>query len=162
MSPRCTPSRTLTVFTDNVKTETLSIPTRDGSSIDVRLYMPRDNDTADGGTSLRPIYIHLHGGGFMFGSLDTDHALCCRFASSLKILVLSVNYRHTPGFVYPTQVHDVWDALGWAFDNLPRYGGDTDRVALGGTSAGANLTAAMGVMELDHVSQWARTLLSTS
>jgi acetyl esterase/lipase len=86
----------------------------------------------------------------MFGSLAADDPLCYRVASRLKMIVFSVNYRHTPEFVYPTQVHDVWDAVDWAYANLRDYGADMDNVVVGGISAGANLAAALAVMELDH------------
>jgi len=85
----------------------------------------------------------------MFGSLEADDPMCYRIVSRLKILVYSINYRHTPEFTYPTQPNDVWDALTWAFDHLGSYGADLSNVVMGGISAGANLTAATAVMELD-------------
>lgn len=87
----------------------------------------------------------------MFGSLAADDPLCYRVASRLKMTVFSINYRHTPEFVYPTEVHDVWDAINWAFDNLGKeYDVDLDNVVMGGISAGANLVAATAVMSLDQ------------
>lgn len=86
----------------------------------------------------------------MFGSLAADDPLCFRVASRLRMTVVNINYRHTPEFVYPTPVHDVWDAVQWTFDNLGDYNADLDKVVMGGISAGANLTAATAIMELDQ------------
>jgi acetyl esterase/lipase len=122
----------------------------------VRIYQYKDGEHS---VEKQPLYIHLHGGGFMFGSLAADDPLCYKVAARLKMTVFSINYRHSPEFVYPTQVHDVWDAVNWAFENLGNYKVDMNRVVMGGISAGANLTAATAVMELDEKVQRIKGLL---
>ncbi|KAL2868985.1 alpha/beta hydrolase [Aspergillus lucknowensis] len=118
------------------------IPTRDGSSIEARSYRPVDVDDS---TRL-PVYIHLHGGGFLFGTLASEDAICARIVVSLAeqgvpIVVVNVNYRHTPEHKYPVAWNDTEDAFHWVHDHLDALGGEGASVVMGGISAGAWLTA---------------------
>ncbi|KAJ9418758.1 Alpha/Beta hydrolase protein [Fusarium oxysporum] len=91
-----------------------SITSRDGSTIPARSYRPV-NAPDD---VLLPLYIHFQGGGFMFGTLDAEDAICARIAVKSNVAVLNVDYRHTPEFTYPTQWNDAQDAFEWAHDNM--------------------------------------------
>ncbi|KAL4907910.1 hypothetical protein BDW74DRAFT_166498 [Aspergillus multicolor] len=119
-----------------------SIPTRDGSTLEARSYRPKDVSPSQP----LPIYIHLHGGGFLFGTLASEDATCARIVTSLAeqntpIVVVNVNYRHTPEHIYPTAWNDAEDAFHWVHEHLSEIGGDGQRLVLGGISAGAWLTA---------------------
>lgn len=116
-----------------------SIPTRDGSSVKGRSYRPA---SADAATRL-PVYIHLHGGGYLFGSLSSEDAICSRIALSAQVVVLNVNYRHTPEHTYPTAWHDVQDAFEWAHAHIDDLGGDGQKLLIGGISAGSTLAASL-------------------
>ncbi|KAL2136179.1 hypothetical protein VTI74DRAFT_5057 [Chaetomium olivicolor] len=122
-----------------VRTQDHSIPTRDGSSIEARSYRPLDRDASDP----LPVYIHLHGGGFLFGTLASEDATCARISLNARVVVINVNYRHTPEHHYPTAWNDVEDAFEWLHDNIQAVGGDAARVVVGGISAGAQLTASL-------------------
>jgi acetyl esterase/lipase len=52
-----------------------------------------------------------------------------------------VNYRHTPEFRHPTQVNDAWDSYEWLATNAQSLGVDTNRVVVGGVSAGGSLAS---------------------
>lgn len=123
-----------------VKTHDLSIPTRDWKIIKARSYRPVDF-TREGGPY--PVYIHLHGGGFVFGTLDSEDGICSRLAVAARCVVLNVNYRHTPEHIYPTAWRDAEDAFKWTHDNITGIGGDSNAVVMGGISAGAQITAAV-------------------
>ncbi|KAL3481412.1 Alpha/Beta hydrolase protein [Aspergillus californicus] len=119
-----------------------TIPTRDGDTLEARTYRP----TGVAETQRLPVYIHLHGGGFLFGTLASEDAACARIVVALAdqgipIVVLNVNYRHTPEHQYPIPWNDTEDAFHWVHDHLGLIGGDGDSVILGGISAGAWLTA---------------------
>ncbi|KAK0609672.1 alpha/beta hydrolase fold-domain-containing protein [Bombardia bombarda] len=90
-----------------------------------------------------PIYLYFHGGGFIFGTLATEDATCARIAANAHIVVLHVNYRHTPAHTYPVAWHDAADAFEWLHDHVALLGGDAERVVVGGISAGAQLTASL-------------------
>ncbi|KAF9889823.1 hypothetical protein FE257_006913 [Aspergillus nanangensis] len=122
--------------------ETHQIPTRDNSTIPVRIYKPKDTSAS---TPPLPVYFFLHGGGYLFGSLDTEDANCSRVIASSPspLMVVHANYRHTPQFKYPTPHNDAWDAFLWLGRNIASLGGDRQQVIVGGISAGAGLAASV-------------------
>lgn len=120
-------------------TEGHSIPMRDGFPLQARTYRPRSARQGE----LLPVYIHFHGGGFLFGTLNSEDAICGRIASHLDILVLNVNYRHTPEYTYPTAWHDAEDAVEWTFQSTESLTCDRKQIVVGGISAGGNLSASL-------------------
>ncbi|KAG7407170.1 AB hydrolase superfamily protein [Fusarium oxysporum f. sp. rapae] len=116
-----------------------SIPSRDGSIVPARSYRPVNAPEE----TLLPLYIHFQGGGFMFGTLDAEDAICARIAIGSHVAVLNVDYRHTPEFTYPTQWNDAEDAFEWAHDNMNKMFGDPQKVIVGGISAGAWIAASL-------------------
>jgi acetyl esterase/lipase len=119
-----------------------TIPARDGSSLEARTY----RDKAIPEEAALPIYMHFHGGGFLFGTLASEDATCARIALEAGVVVLNVNYRHTPEWKYPTAWHDSEDAFHWAVANGPvAFHGDADQIVLGGISAGGQLAAALAL-----------------
>ncbi|EAT77288.1 hypothetical protein HBH56_186170 [Parastagonospora nodorum] len=123
----------------HVHTKDYSIPTRDGSSIQARTYRSVKKSESE----KLPIYLYFHGGGFIFGSLDSEDATCAQTAIKTGVIVLNVNYRHTPEHVYPTAWNDTEDALAWLHQNIDTVGGRSDQVVVGGVSAGGQLAAAL-------------------
>ncbi|KAH7087459.1 Alpha/Beta hydrolase protein [Paraphoma chrysanthemicola] len=123
----------------NVQMTDYSIPTRDGSSIQARTYRSVKTDKSD----KLPVYLYFHGGGFIFGNLETEDAVCALTAIRTGVLVLNVNYRHTPEHIFPTAWHDAEDALAWLHKNIELVGGDPSKVVVGGVSAGGQLSAAL-------------------
>lgn len=136
-------ARAMKYLAPRVHTRDFAIPTRDGSSVEARSYRP-SNVPRD---APLPVYMHLQGGGFMFGTLDGEAAICARVASGSGVVVLNVNYRHTPEFTYPTQWEDAEDAFEWAHENMDKLGGDPKRVILGGISAGAWVAASLALQK---------------
>ncbi|KPM36544.1 hypothetical protein AK830_g10026 [Neonectria ditissima] len=115
------------------------IPARDGNFIEARSYRPANVCSE---TRL-PVYMHLQGGGFMFGTLDGEDAACARVAIGSRVAVLNVNYRHTPEHTYPIPWDDAEDAFEWAHDNMDKFAGDAEKVIVGGISAGAWVAASL-------------------
>lgn len=71
------------VLGPQVTTRDYSIPTRDGSSIEARSYRPVGVD----GSKVLPVYYHLHGGGWFFGTLSSEDATCARIAINAQVVV---------------------------------------------------------------------------
>ncbi|RSM06608.1 hypothetical protein CDV31_009037 [Fusarium ambrosium] len=115
------------------------IDTRDGATVEARGYKPT---LADHNSRL-PVYIHLHGGGYLFGSLSSEDAICTRIASRAMVIVINVNYRHTPEATYPMAWDDAEDAFHWVHDHIDELVGDGSQILVGGISAGAQLAAAL-------------------
>ncbi|KIX97710.1 uncharacterized protein Z520_06488 [Fonsecaea multimorphosa CBS 102226] len=128
---------------DKVSWHDADIPTQDHSTVPARIYKPKGIDSST--TGPLPVYLFFHGGGYLFGSLDTEDAACARVVamSPNPVIVVHVNYRHTPDFRYPTQHNDAWDAFLWLGKNIASIGGDPKKVIVGGISAGGGLTAAV-------------------
>ncbi|ROZ48980.1 alpha/beta hydrolase [Rhodococcus sp. WS3] len=104
----------------------------------VRVYRP-DVDA-------RPIpaLLYFHGGGWATGGLDGGVDYLCRdIALRNNIAVVSVDYRLAPENKFPAAVNDAVAALSWVRENGPALGIDVNRLAVGGDSAGANLSAVL-------------------
>ncbi|KAH7378471.1 Alpha/Beta hydrolase protein [Phaeosphaeria sp. MPI-PUGE-AT-0046c] len=122
-----------------VITEDFSIPTRDGESIQARTYRSIEKKNS----ANLPVYLYFHGGGFIFGTLNSEDVTCAQTAINTGVVVLNVNYRHTPQYVFPTAWHDAEDALAWIHKNTDKLGVDPTKVVVGGVSAGGQLSAAL-------------------
>ena len=88
-----------------------------------------------GGT---PVIIQIYGGGWQRGAPDDDGA-CARYLASRGYVVFAPDYRHAPQSRWPAQIEDIRAALAWVVAHAADYGGDPDRIALVGRSAGAQL-----------------------
>lgn len=108
----------------------------DADGVPVRLYRP-----AVAGPL--PLLLFLHGGGWIQGDLDTHDAACRLLAEAAGCAVMAVEYRLAPEFPFPAPLDDCATAYDWACANAQGLGLDSDRIAIGGESAGANLSAAV-------------------
>lgn len=93
------------------------------------------------GTPPKGVYLHFHGGGWCLGSARENDGLNHRFVERTGFAVVSVDYRLAPELPYPAGPDDCEAAALWlAREGAARFG--TDRFAIGGESAGANLAVA--------------------
>ena len=111
--------------------------------IPLRLYAPE-------GEGPFPMLVFYHGGGWTRGSLDGYDGLCRRLTNRAEALVVSVDYRLAPEAPFPAGFEDCYAATEWAADNAAGLGGDPDRLAIGGDSAGGNLAAAVALAARDR------------
>jgi acetyl esterase len=110
-----------------------AVPVRDGVTADV--IVPR-------GAGPHPVLVYLHGGGWVCGSPATHKKLAHRFAEA-GYLVFNVDYRLAPEHPFPAPFDDCLAAVRFAHREATRFGGDPARFAIGGDSAGGNLSAAV-------------------
>ncbi|OKL61078.1 hypothetical protein UA08_03078 [Talaromyces atroroseus] len=127
-------------LTEKVSSQDHSIPARDGYHLEARTYRPRG---AAASAEKLPVYMSLHGGGFLYGTLNSEDPLCSFVALRLNVLVLNLNYRHTPEYPYPTAWNDAEDAMIWLCENAASINADIERVVVGGSSAGSELSASL-------------------
>ncbi len=111
--------------------------------IPLRIYLPV-------GEGPSPVLVFLHGGGWVRGSLDAYDGLCRRLANGAGCVVVSVAYRRAPEHPFPAGLEDCYAATEWAAENAAAIEGDPDRVAVGGDSAGGNLSAAVALAARDR------------
>lgn len=84
------------------------------------------------------VYLHLHGGGWMLGQADLQDAALERLVERCGLACVSVDYRLAPEYPYPAGPDDCEAAALWLVaEAAGRFG--TDRLLVGGESAGANL-----------------------
>jgi acetyl esterase len=119
------------------------IPTS-GGPLRVRLYDP--------GLELpAPALIYLHGGGFILFSIDTHDRLMREYAAAGRFLVLGVDYPLSPEARYPAALNQIVDLADWLQENGPKMlGVDPARLAIGGDSAGGNLSVATALRLRDR------------
>lgn len=112
------------------------IPGGDGGSMSVRIYWP----TLQHGL---PLLMYMHGGGWSRGSINTHDALCRCLAKEINCIIVSLNYRLAPEAPFPSGYEDVMVGYKWCHQNAISLGADYKKVAVGGDSAGGNLSAAL-------------------
>jgi acetyl esterase len=92
-----------------------------------------------------PLYLYLHGGGFVCCDIDTHDSICSWLAKGAGARLLSVGYRLAPETSFPGQLEDARAASAWAFQNAQRFGAAPNQLVLCGDSAGAYLAVNCGV-----------------
>ncbi|HET6626734.1 MAG TPA: alpha/beta hydrolase, partial [Nocardioidaceae bacterium] len=115
------------------KEEVAHVEDVDAGGVPARLYRP---GALTGGQG---VVVFLHGGGFVFGDVDTHDAQARRIANRTGLAVLAVDYRRPPEHTFPAAPDDVDTALGWLSVSAASVGLDITRTVALGDSAGGNL-----------------------
>ncbi|MGQ4647369.1 alpha/beta hydrolase fold domain-containing protein [Lyngbya aestuarii] len=107
--------------------------------IPIRIYTP-------GGSSPFPVLVYFHGGGWLWGDLNSADAICRSLANQASCLVVSVDYHLAPEYKFPVAAEDAYAATQWVVNHANMINGNPQRVAVGGDSAGGNLAAVVALM----------------
>ncbi len=121
--------------------------------IPVRLYSPKPS------AQPLPLLIFYHGGGFVVGSLNSHDEPCRVICQASGMAVLSVDYRLAPEHKAPAAVQDGVAAFEWAVANAAKLGINPQKIAVGGDSAGGNLSTVVCQQLLSRPTQPAAQLL---
>ncbi|MGN6376201.1 MAG: alpha/beta hydrolase [Sphingomonas sp.] len=105
------------------------------SGIRIRIHRP------DGRSGL-PVLVYVHGGGWTIFSLDTHDRLMREYAARAGMAVVGVDYSLAPEARFPRAIDEIVEVIDWLRVEGPGIGLGTDRLAIGGDSAGANLSLA--------------------
>lgn len=111
--------------------------------IPARVYTPATARPA-------PALIYFHGGGWVFGDLESHDAVCRALANQVPCVVIAVDYRLAPEAKFPAAVDDCYAAAEWISAHAGELGIDADRIAVGGDSAGGNLSAVVCQLARDR------------
>ena len=87
-----------------------------------------------------PVVFWIHGGGWAMGD-KSEMKLKPQAFMDKGFVFVSINYRLLPNVDMATLIGDVAKAFGWVHEHIAEYGGDPNRVLVGGHSAGAQLAA---------------------
>ncbi|MFE0020998.1 alpha/beta hydrolase [Amycolatopsis sp. NPDC059021] len=117
------------------RVEDLAVPTRAGQLRARRYHAPAAPDG---------VLLYLHGGGFVLGTLDGADEACRAIAARSGWDVVSLEYRLAPEDPFPAALEDAIDTIAWLRKN------GSDRIAVGGDSAGGNLAAALCLYLREH------------
>jgi len=88
-----------------------------------------------------PTLIYYHGGGWVIGNIETHDSTCRRLANKSRCQVISIGYRLAPEHPFPAPTDDGIAAFRHIRDNAASLGADPARLAVGGDSAGGNISA---------------------
>lgn len=115
----------------------------DVAGVPLRIYRP----TAEPGL---PAMLYIHGGGWTLFSIDTHDRLMREYAARAGIIVVGIDYSLSPEAKFPAALDEVYAAVAWMRQQGGAHGIDPDRIAIGGDSAGANLSVATCLVMRDR------------
>ncbi|KAJ6512157.1 Alpha/Beta hydrolase protein [Mycena vitilis] len=124
------------------KTKEFKIPLND-PKFEVRVFTPHGTSPREEGW---PCFIFFHGGGWTFGSIDSENSFAANMCNGAQCVAIAVDYRLAPENPYPAAVEDAVATLDWVIADPIRKGEnklniDIKRIAVGGSSSGGNLAA---------------------
>jgi acetyl esterase/lipase len=110
----------------------------------VLVYQPTNVSTP------KPALLWIHGGGYVLGTPEQEDRQVKSIVAAIGCVAISVDYRLAPETPHPGPVEDCYAALKWVYTHASELGVDTTRIAIGGASAGAGLTASLGLLTRDR------------
>jgi acetyl esterase len=117
-----------------------------------RIHIPVDSPTLGA-------MLYLHGGGWTMFSIDTHDRVMREYALRSGAIVVGIDYSLSPEAKFPTALNEVLAAIAWLRREGARYGIDPGRLAVGGDSAGANLSVAAALKLRDSQEPVLRAML---
>ena len=110
--------------------------------VPIRLFAPA-------GVQTQPLLVWFPGGGWVLDTLDVSSPALSLVAAETPCAVAAVRYRLAPEHRFPIPLEDCVEALRWLLAQAAQLGLDPSRIAVGGTSAGGNLAAALALASRD-------------
>ncbi|NQW21063.1 MAG: alpha/beta hydrolase [Chloroflexi bacterium] len=114
-----------------------------GGDIPIRIYRP----ATEGPHSLIMLF---HGGGWVIGDFEMEDSTSRGLVNRVNAVLISVDYRLAPEFKFPAAPEDCYAATVWAVEHADELGVNASNLAVAGTSAGGNLSAAVAQMARDR------------
>lgn len=124
----------------------MQVPHMNGSqTVRVLVYRPVASPTQP-----LPLFIHMHGGGFVGGIPEQNDDDNKRLVQEVQCIIISIDYRLSPESRYPIALEDCYSVLRWSFANAKFLKIDATQIAVGGHSAGGGLAAALALFARDR------------
>jgi acetyl esterase len=111
------------------------------TSIKIRTYYPTTKVA-------QKTLVYFHGGGCVIGSIDTHDRFCRYLAINGNMNIISVDYRLSPEYTFPTPICDAIDAWNYIHGNCEKFNIDPQHIGVGGDSAGGYLACLIGLNTL--------------
>ena len=128
--------------TSTVTTKDVTYPAGVGTQ-KARIYMPAN------ASEPLPVVLYIHGGGWVIADIDVYDATPRAMAEQANAIVVSMEYRHAPEAKFPAAHDDANAAYKWILDSASKWGGDPERVAVMGESAGGNMAINVAINARD-------------
>lgn len=129
----------------DVQREVHAVPGPQGAPpVNVYLYRPAQQTTP------LPVLLWIHGGGYVFGQAVQEEFVAAQIVRSANCIVVSVDYRLAPEAPFPAPLEDCYAVLRWLAQSGAELRIDTQRIAIGGASAGGGLAAGLGLLARDR------------
>jgi len=126
---------------DRVGTE-LFVQTRAGR-IRTLAYRMDDAETM-------PLFVNIHGGGFTIGCPEMDDRFMADIAREAGVKILSIDYSLAPEAPFPMALEQCYAVVLYAAQHAAELGVDSGRIAIGGHSAGGNLSAGVCLLDAER------------
>ena len=94
-----------------------------------------------------PLYVNIHGGGFVLGNAEIDDPYMPVIAINANVKIINIDYSLAPEFPFPKALNECYAVIKYAKENADSFGIYADRIAVGGQSAGGNLSAGICLMD---------------
>jgi acetyl esterase/lipase len=120
----------------------VSIPGADGA-VSARIYTPA-------GEGPFPVIVYFHGGGWVIANPRVYDASPRALANQAGAIVVSASYRQGPEFKFPAAHDDAIAVYKYVLENAAEFGGDAERIAVVGESAGGNLAVNVAIAARDE------------
>ena len=94
-----------------------------------------------------PLFVNIHGGGFVLGSAESDDPFMMDIADNANIKIINIDYSLAPDYPFPKALNECYAVIKYAKEHCKEFNIDPDNIAVGGHSAGGNLSAAICLLD---------------
>ncbi|KAL4233398.1 Importin subunit alpha-3 [Mactra antiquata] len=129
-----------TLARSNEPNDKIKIFTTTMDGVEVLVFQPVDKSD-----TLRPGIVYYHGGGWVLLNPEQYSMYCQEIALQTGSVVVSVDYRMAPEYLYPIPLEDCLTATRYFMNNAEQYGVDKNKIGVKGDSAGGNLAMAVSL-----------------
>ena len=131
--------RVIDIFEPKIRKQVDTEVRYDSIHIPIRIYYPSKKSIE----TPTHVILYIHGGGFMYGSIEEYDMAVKKLAKITDKIVISLDYRLAPEYPFPAALNDISAVLNWILNNLEEIGGKGSQVIVMGDSAGANLATVL-------------------
>ena len=123
-----------------------SMRTISQNGYDMKIHIVKPNGAKDGA----PVFIFIHGGGWVLGDFPTHKRLVRDLVVGSGAVAVFPDYSRSPEARYPTAIEEIYAVTEWVSQHGREIGVDSNRLAVAGNSAGGNMSAVIALMAKDR------------
>lgn len=94
-----------------------------------------------------PLYVDIHGGGFVLGNAEMDDPFMMNIALKANVKIINIDYSLAPEFPFPKALKECYAVIKYSKEHHEEFGIDPEKIAVGGHSAGGNISAALCLLD---------------